>query len=744
MDTPAVDGHGDLERVSHSGDGEVSSPSCSERARGFYKEDQDELDSSDYEDNAVEEESDEEGVRGEGDGIEAEEDDDEPGSQVPSSEFDGEDSEEELGLSSVIANPEDDYLLEEEIRDPSVRKVSWKSFVHHLARLGFPASFLRRGPYSPPCAEVYFRVLTSSDGKIRSRRLIVCAGYEWSLDPDPQNIAMLAKTLRYSVPSDGKTQQDQSLDDETSEESIWALFAQRCWQARRSYELVHNSPQTFLGIFKSLVEPQVRLDTMQVCDYLNALAAAVINSHYDDDEHAPRSLIKEQTYTDVYCSICWRLIDHLDKPGIVFPVLSLLEGIVNYIFDVYEGGHSQPQLSRQVKAVADKFWDRLWANRAYLLDDKILPFLLYRSPIINASALRTIVLRFYERYGPATFINTPYLIGNHGSDAYLPSCRVILLCWMHPTVGTDNSPVIHHVAFNLALTLFRDKRSRRSGLTETDFSRFVSEDIVGTYGAEAFMVRLAQSIQDDEAIEQPKETATLLITLTVLIRRPEFRPYFVSSEVYDAISSLFESAAIPSLDIDDQWTVYCGIVSTLTAMLLHGAVRQAAKPLLKHNIFGIIARASVYFLKAPSSDIEHNAIMNNMLVAYCRIAGGARARGNEHDVELLKKITRSAQPEWYPTIHALRRIPLQEPSARAKYELILEDWLQLGSVLGFKEDVERRTYEKNSKRAAQLCAWKTWCAEARYCSRECQRKDWKLGGHRQRCKRLKSEPQARR
>ncbi|KZV64830.1 hypothetical protein PENSPDRAFT_156226 [Peniophora sp. CONT] len=78
---------------------------------------------------------------------------------------------------------------------------------------------------------------------------------------------------------------------------------------------------------------------------------------------------------------------------------------------------------------------------------------------------------------------------------------------------------------------------------------------------------------------------------------------------------------------------------------------------------------------------------------------------------------------------------------------IVRVWRQFGKVLGFDEGSER-------VRATHICAWILCtfhttpsskplmvckgCREKRYCSSACQRSDWKQGGHRVRCRRLKA------
>ncbi|KZV71164.1 hypothetical protein PENSPDRAFT_416085 [Peniophora sp. CONT] len=110
----------------------------------------------------------------------------------------------------------------------------------------------------------------------------------------------------------------------------------------------------------------------------------------------------------------------------------------------------------------------------------------------------------------------------------------------------------------------------------------------------------------------------------------------------------------------------------------------------------------------------------------------------------------AARDVWYPTILRLRALS-EILGKRTDYNNIVGCWSLFGNALGLQEDVERARY---SQQGSRLCSWTTCryyctpapnalstckgCQEARYCSRECQRSDWKQGGHRIVCRRVKS------
>ncbi|KZV70226.1 hypothetical protein PENSPDRAFT_651749 [Peniophora sp. CONT] len=84
---------------------------------------------------------------------------------------------------------------------------------------------------------------------------------------------------------------------------------------------------------------------------------------------------------------------------------------------------------------------------------------------------------------------------------------------------------------------------------------------------------------------------------------------------------------------------------------------------------------------------------------------------------------------------------------------VLGAWKALGAAMGLEEEKEKTDYEREMKHAVQFCAWKdcryytekpetatrtcAGCDEVRYCGKPCQQSDWKEGGHKLRCRRIK-------
>ncbi|KZV74106.1 hypothetical protein PENSPDRAFT_682281 [Peniophora sp. CONT] len=742
-----------LERDDGSSDDGTSERSAHTRKSSSDDEGASEPSGSEYE----EEDTEEEGEEGTSDLASSVHDWDEGDDQG----VDGEDGE---GISDSSRSGYEDSLYEEETTDPTITLITWNSFIAYLARLEFPASFLRQGQYGIPKSVLYLRRVASRNGTAR-RRLVICAGFEWDLTPDSHNIATLVDAFRYKVPLDGVSTHasvpaDKVLPSAWSEDemggiSIWALFELH-WQNKwRLNHILRSSPRAFLDICEKVFVTGFQSDNLQQCDCLDTILA-FLDARILTPEGSSLAWIDKEVFGDDFCDICAGLLDHLNVPSLAYCAVRMIDGLVDHCVNVMSTTNQlRPPFSRRVKQLADKLWDKIWASHEQLLDAGVISHLTYGMPAVDVRVTRTFLFKLYHDYAPASFTDPPILLGDHSPDIYLPSCRLILLCWMHSEwMPLVNRPAANHATFNFALSLFGPVHGQLCGLTQADFDQFIEEDIIGRYGAEPFMRRLAQSLEEDEAIQFPKQTATLLNGLAYVIARPEFWSHYVSTGLLDAVTSLVDNPHIPTLSSEDQWRTYKGITNILIGMLLKASIKQAAKPLVQeHNIFAIAARASICFVGTPSSELCDRVILNNIISVYTFIAGGAQARGNERDVDLLEAILQSVKAEWYPTIQSLRRLALRDSSAAEKSEMILEDWLRIGHTLGLQEKAEQRVYAREMKRVVQLCAWIecdfhekkppnatracAGCGEVRYCSRECQHTDWKKGGHKQRCKRLK-------
>ncbi|KZV76195.1 hypothetical protein PENSPDRAFT_680400 [Peniophora sp. CONT] len=103
------------------------------------------------------------------------------------------------------------------------------------------------------------------------------------------------------------------------------------------------------------------------------------------------------------------------------------------------------------------------------------------------------------------------------------------------------------------------------------------------------------------------------------------------------------------------------------------------------------------------------------------------------------------RPHWYRVLQHLRPLPAVSKA--------LQSWLQFGRDLQFKEDEERRIFQRDTKDGKRNCDWRgcefyvrmpekslkgcKGCNRAYYCGAACQKRDWKDGGHKKMCRTVK-------
>ncbi|KZV72093.1 hypothetical protein PENSPDRAFT_370648 [Peniophora sp. CONT] len=122
---------------------------------------------------------------------------------------------------------------------------------------------------------------------------------------------------------------------------------------------------------------------------------------------------------------------------------------------------------------------------------------------------------------------------------------------------------------------------------------------------------------------------------------------------------------------------------------------------------------------------------------------GAKRAGARRSAWLRPSVAR-ARP-WTVDASSIR-----SPSRR---DGLIAAWRQFGTAAGLKEEAEKKNFVKH---ADKICSWKSClnhvafsetpnrtckgCGKARYCSRVCQVRDWKVGKHKQACQRLMDVP----
>ncbi|KZV69289.1 hypothetical protein PENSPDRAFT_487195 [Peniophora sp. CONT] len=152
-----------------------------------------------------------------------------------------------------------------------------------------------------------------------------------------------------------------------------------------------------------------------------------------------------------------------------------------------------------------------------------------------------------------------------------------------------------------------------------------------------------------------------------------------------------------------------------------------------------MSRSAIIFARADAADSDNMEVANvcvRIINAYTRVAAALGMRSGKN--ALRKDFRQAARRHWYRTLKTLRELPPRDQRTTRRRSQLIDAWERLGVALKLEEINEKTDYEREVKKAAQLCAWVqceyhekkppqptracVGCGETRYCSRACQQK----------------------
>ncbi|VDC03336.1 unnamed protein product [Peniophora sp. CBMAI 1063] len=285
---------------------------------------------------------------------------------------------------------------------------------------------------------------------------------------------------------------------------------------------------------------------------------------------------------------------------------------------------------------------------------------------------------------------------------------------------------------------------------------FFDNEVLKLSGPYNFLTRICDYLRRRD-FPTPVCQERLLQGLGRVIAFRPLWPHYSSSGFFNAMKDMLDSYA--SLNDADQWHLSEAALNILAFLSESAPINDAASHLIRHfDIIEYVSRSSIIYARSDAVLGEDDNACVEALKIYTRIAAALSLRTGKN---LLKKVFRqAARREWYRTLVALREIQLRNEEAKRKCTPLISAWQTLGRALNLDEASEKIDYEREMKKAMQMCAWLKCdyhqkrsphptraclgCAEARYCSRECQQKDWREGRHKARCRRLKAEAHSHR
>ncbi|KZV70228.1 hypothetical protein PENSPDRAFT_455102 [Peniophora sp. CONT] len=324
------------------------------------------------------------------------------------------------------------------------------------------------------------------------------------------------------------------------------------------------------------------------------------------------------------------------------------------------------------------------------------------------------------------------------------------MLWMSVNQDDHEDTIDSNVVFITALVSF-GQREQCGGWKGV--KPFIENDLCNKYGDVRVLQRLTSMYLGYRSLDDSERRALLFWTPR-LLNSARFYPHYKSTGTLAAVRAAYDFRIEEVESRGDRRMEFEAVNSvTWTAYHLtkHAPFHDGPVLLVKQcDILEVIARFVVLHA-------EDKRVLNpgdnppcRAVDVFAKVAGALHLRSGKN--EFRKRFKLSLRREWYPTLKALREMEDAGPQLGG----LLEAWQALGDAMDLDEAREKLEFEHESKRAAdRRCSWNecqyhakkppktrvcVGCNEARYCSRACQRKDWREGGHRARCKRLKDVP----
>ncbi|KZV67747.1 hypothetical protein PENSPDRAFT_754714 [Peniophora sp. CONT] len=281
----------------------------------------------------------------------------------------------------------------------------------------------------------------------------------------------------------------------------------------------------------------------------------------------------------------------------------------------------------------------------------------------------------------------------------------------------------------------------------------LQEAIVNTVGLDTAFSRIGGILRDKS--HSTPDILTACRNLMVLFcgrRNVEIMPFVNQHElltlfIADILDSRLEDgSALPALAMDVLYMFHAATVYHIEKymMVTRG---QDAVAFLATCIDTIISGRRAILPR----DFDSMTVAS--LMQYDSLAGALQKTANsERSANTIREgMVAGARAHWYSTLVRLREAKHPRPSS---WSILSSAWKGLGPILGLDPKQERL---RHAEEARSGCSWRNCprrgqtvtddkpavkkcagCGETRYCSRECQSRDWKRGGHKARCKRLKN------
>ncbi|VDC00741.1 unnamed protein product [Peniophora sp. CBMAI 1063] len=276
------------------------------------------------------------------------------------------------------------------------------------------------------------------------------------------------------------------------------------------------------------------------------------------------------------------------------------------------------------------------------------------------------------------------------------------------------------------------------------------DSLCQTYGDVRVLKRLSSTYRHYKSL--PEDTIHGFLYWTPrLLNTPSFYPLYQSSDILRTVREVYEERIEDVERMGDlklETETINSIVWAAYHLAQNAPFQEGPAQLMKQwDLPELIAHFVVLHSKEQRELEPAENPPRRVLEVFIEISGALNLRSGKNEIR--KKFKQSLRRGWYSTLKHVRELE----DAGPQRDDLLEAWQSLGHAMHLNEAQEKRDYEAECRRAAERrCSWpqcvyhsnkppaKTrvckGCDEVRYCSRACQKKDWKEGDHRTRCRRL--------
>ncbi|VDC00725.1 unnamed protein product [Peniophora sp. CBMAI 1063] len=524
-----------------------------------------------------------------------------------------------------------------------------------------------------------------------------------------------------------------------------------------------REPDEALGKLRTLYELRTPLGTNTgLWDLMNALVAAISDRDIIGQEGekegaaAMMSIMYNRSTFDLLAQVV--LSDELfkDWPGWTRCVLKLLTRFIrlpeimgrlklDQHVESFLQNTATSSAGVSLSQLVSSLLDQAWTHRQILVHDDVVTWQSQHVPAAPDEIRSELLLLL----GSAIDLDQLKSIRNRNFT------QLAFLCWFHEHDRyAEHADQLLFALNRFAVTAYTDNDGQNNPTLETFFRHHVHT----YYPPLSVCKRIRETFLRAKVLNE--DTGALCVILTYFISdRQENVGYILESSLLQAMSACAQLPLQEGKSGPDSSSVHVGyffalrgclrgIMGVMICALKDFSFSRGAEVIIKECnvplLLSWIYRLAAFYHDTPGPDIETHHYALYVTNAFAEMAHSSEMEGKDNP--LRRRFVQALKPEWYPVLKLLRR----NTTTLVRELYIHKAWERLGKAMGLVEDVERKQYEPRASKLCSLVICRHFtilppnglrtcagCGEVRYHSKQCQTEDWKFGGHKAQCKRMK-------